>query len=111
MFNAKPDLVICVDNTLYIYETKYTMPFDEAQLERTRLIGKVWTKLLYKDLGFEVEPDLEVRKLGLSKSGKLADKYKPDISWKKVYEIAKDYWQEDDYSMKVLHAAAKLCQN
>lgn len=109
MFNAKPDLVICADNTLYIYEAKYTMPFDEAQLERTRLIGKVWAKLLYKDLGFEVEPDLVVRKLGLSKPDTKG--YDPDISWKEVCEIANRYWLEDDYSMKVLQTAAQLCQN
>lgn len=109
MCNAKPDLVICVDNTLYIYEAKYTMPFDEKQLKRTERIGLVWAKLLYTDLGFSVEPRVEVRKLGLLKPGKPG--FNPDISWKEVYSIATRYWQEDDFSMQVLHIAAQQSQN
>ncbi|NHQ59515.1 hypothetical protein G9409_02725 [Chlorobium sp. BLA1] len=103
MFNAKPDLVICVDDTLYIFEAKYTMPFDEKQLERTENIGKVWAELLFADLGFESRPEVVVRKLGLDKKNSQTSgesKYS-FMSWVKVYQIANKYWKESDFSMNV----------
>ncbi len=108
MFNAKPDLVICVDNTLYIYEAKYTMSFDERQLERTAKIGDVWAKLLYRDLGFEFEPAVKVRKLGLSDKDRSQFRF---TSWAEVYDIANAHWKGDDYSKKVLRAAAQKAQS
>jgi hypothetical protein len=47
MFNAKPDLVICEGSSLFTYEAKYTLDFDDIQLRRTREIAEVWQKLLY----------------------------------------------------------------
>jgi len=93
MFNAKPDLVICYNNTLIIYEAKYTLGFNKTQLERTGKMGKIWKELLYKDLGFDKKPKLQIRKLGL-------EKYKPDISWPKVKEIASEYLPENDLSLE-----------
>ena len=94
MFNAKPDLVICEGSNLYIYEAKYTLNFDPVQLERTEEIGKVWQKLLYGDIGFNTEPKLYVRKLGLKK-------YEPDAAWEDVFNIAVKVWGQDDFSTKV----------
>lgn len=103
MFNAKPDLVICVDNTMYIYEAKYYMPFDVLQLERTKKIGQVWAELLHRDLGFASKPQVEVRMLGLHKHKPQpeASRYR-FTSWEEVITIALKTWNETDYSMKVL---------
>lgn len=94
MFNAKPDLAICSGNSLVIIEAKYTLGFDKDQLKRTQNIGEVWAKLLYKDLGFDSNPILSVKRLGLSK-------YNPDLSWDDVYSIALRYLGEEDYSVKI----------
>jgi hypothetical protein len=115
MFNAKPDLVICVDNTMYIYEAKYHMPFDELQLERTKKIGQVWAELLHRDLGFDSKPKVEVRMLGLKKDKPQegVSRYR-FISWEKVLKIAKKQWNPtnkdwvaSDYSMKVFSKVLK----
>ena len=95
MFNAKPDLVICEGNNLYVYEAKYTLGFDSVQLTRTKEISEVWQKLFYRDLGFKSKPDIHVRKLGLKK-------FKPTISWEDIYEIAVRYWGQNDFSTVVL---------
>jgi len=95
MFNAKPDLAICTSKKLLIYEAKYTCGFDDAQLQRTRNIGNVWAKLLYKDLGFDEQPEVEVYKLGM-------EYFQPDVSWENIYRIANEYWGMDDYSTMVL---------
>lgn len=94
IFNAKPDLVICVDDTLYIFEAKYTMPFDEKQLERTENIGKVWAELLYADLGFESRPEVVVLKLGLDENNvHMPGKSKYSFtSWENVYQIPTNTW-------------------
>jgi hypothetical protein len=95
MFNAKPDLVVCVDDKLFIYEAKYKSLFDEEQMARTSSIGHLWASLLYKDLGFTNVPEVVLRKLGLASSC-------PDVSWQDVYEMAKKVLGEQDYSTKVL---------
>lgn len=95
MFNAKPDMIICHDNQLTIYEAKYTLNFEEEQLNRTKQIGEIWSKLLYKDLDFSTNPIYQVKTIGL-------EKYDPDVSWERIYRIARKYWQENDFSLKVL---------
>ena len=95
LFNAKPDLAICNSRHLLVVEAKYTLGFDPNQLRRTREIGEIWSQLLYSDLGFDTVPDTKVHTLGLSK-------YKPDLAWEFVYEIARDLWGDDDFSVKVL---------
>jgi hypothetical protein len=101
MFNAKPDLVICVGSQLIVYEAKLTLGFDEEQLKRTRNIAEVWAHLLYRDLGYQNPPDVIVRKLGL-------EKYKPDVSWKSVTRIAESVYPEGDRSRRALSQAAAL---
>ena len=95
MFNAKPDLVICEGGNIFVYEAKYTMDFDDLQLDRTRQIVEVWAKLLYADLGFDNEPSIEIRTLGLTE-------HQPDISWEYVEKLAQKWWSEDDFSVRVL---------
>ena len=95
MFNAKPDLAICEGNNLYVYEAKYTLGFDQAQLDRTQDIAEAWQELLFEDLGFEVRPELHrIKTIGLRK-------YSPDVSWEEVYDLALQCWGEDDFSTKV----------
>lgn len=91
VFNAKPDLAICTGNTLLIYEAKYTLAFDQTQLERTEQIGAIWSELLFRDLGFDTPPRVVVRKLGLQR-------YNPDVSWEQVHKIALAHWGESDFS-------------
>ena len=95
MFNAKPDILICYNNQLIIYEAKYTLNFAEEQLNRTKQIGEIWAKLLYKDLDFSSVPVLQTKTIGL-------EKFRPDTSWEEIYNIARNYWREDDFSLKVL---------
>jgi len=102
MFNAKPDLLICTDTDLIVYEAKYTSGFNERQMIRTKQIAKIWSKLLYTDLGFNDVPSVEVRKLGMAKA--LPE---PGISWERVYEIAAKQWGESDFSVKVLSKVMK----
>ena len=99
MFKAKPDLVICYNNQLLIYEAKFTLDFDNKQLERTNKIGKVWQYLLYKDIEFDAPPNISVLKLGL-------DKYKPDVSWSDVLKIANQYFDNNDLSLIAINNAA-----
>lgn len=95
IFNAKPDLVVCNGSNLVVYEAKYTSGFHTEQMERTKKIGCVWQKLLFRDLGFASEPSLTIRKLGMAST-------RPDISWETVYEIAEKHWGESDFSVVVL---------
>ena len=95
LFNAKPDLAICNGRHLLVVEAKYTLDFDLDQLRRTRSIAKIWSQLLYNDLGFDTAPDIRMYTLGLSK-------YEPDLTWEFVYEVARDLWGDDDFSVKVL---------
>lgn len=95
LFSAKPDLAICNGRHLLVVEAKYTLDFDPTQLRRTRSIAKIWSRLLYNDLGFDTAPDTKIFTLGLSK-------YEPDIAWEFVYNVARDLWGDDDFSVKVL---------
>lgn len=95
MFNAKPDLVVCTGSELVVYEAKYTSAFVAEQMQRTKHIGEVWATLLYKDLGFESQPTVSVRTLGMASAS-------PDISWEGVYRIAARHWGETDFSVAVL---------
>lgn len=95
MFNAKPDLVVCIGSDLVVYEAKYTSAFEAEQMQRTKHIGEVWATLLYTDLGFESKPTVSVRTLGMASAS-------PDISWERVYEIAVKHWGEADFSVAVL---------
>lgn len=89
MFNAKPDIVIKIDNFLLVCEAKFTEPFDEEQLERTWNISEVWASLLYEDFGFSNPPIYTVFKLG-------ASQFKPDISWLDILEIAEKTYPQND---------------
>jgi hypothetical protein len=95
MFNAKPDLAICVGNRLLVYEAKLTLAFDKEQLTRTRNIAEVWAALLHSDLGFQEPPELSVRTLGLAK-------YEPHVSWQDVATIASEIYPESDRSRRAL---------
>jgi len=95
MFNAKPDIVICYNDQLLIYEAKYKIQFNKKQFDRTKLIGQIWANFLYEDLGFSSVPKYDVRKIGVGLST-------PHVSWEKIYDIAKRYWQESDFSLRVL---------
>jgi len=101
MFNAKPDMVITIGNKLLAFEAKFTEPFDEVQLRRTGHIAEVWAKLLYKDFGFEAEPEFFIIKLG-------AMKFNPDVSWTDVLEIARKTYGENDRTLVVLENGVEL---
>ena len=101
MFNAKPDLVVCYNDKLLIYEAKFTLGFDNEQLDRTNKIGEVWKIVLYKDLEFDAPPNIKVLKLGLGK-------FKPDISWTDVLEIANKYLVKDDLSLNAISHAVNF---
>jgi hypothetical protein len=101
MFNAKPDLAICVGNRLLVYEAKLTLAFDQEQLLRTRNIAEVWADLLYRDLGFQARPEVAVLTLGLAK-------YNPHVSWEDVAIIADEVYPESDRSRWALSQVVGL---
>jgi len=101
MFNAKPDLVVCVGHKLFVYEAKLTLGFDNEQFMRTKHIAEIWAKLLHHDLGFECMPAVQVRTLGLAKC-------KPDISWEFVKQTAEKVYPADDRSRCALAQAVAL---
>ncbi len=103
MFNAKPDLVITIDNNLLVFEAKFTESFDEEQLQRTKNISEIWSKLLYGDFGFPEPPEYIVIKLGSTKLG-------ADIGWAEILEIAKDIYDESDRTFIALKNGVNLLQ-
>ncbi len=104
MFNAKPDLVITIDNLLLVCEAKFTEKFDQEQLDRTWNIAQVWSELLYKDLGFEEPPIFTVFRLG-------AGKYNPEISWKDVDVIAEETYADNDRTSITINSGIQLLNN
>jgi hypothetical protein len=104
MFNAKPDLVITVDNKLLVFEAKFTEAFDEIQLKRTENIANVWAKLLYNDFGFKMEPECHIIKLG-------AMKFKPHINWTDILQIAQKTYRENDRSLIVFKNGVELLKH
>jgi hypothetical protein len=92
LFRSKPDLLITIDDYLIIIEAKFTRFFDENQLKRTKLIARIWAKLLYRDLGFCSIPKSIVYKLGAAQFG-------ADISWDNIVKIAEDIYPENDRSL------------
>jgi len=102
MFNAKPDLAICIGDKLLIYEAKLTLDFDSEQMKRTTNIGEVWKKLLFLDLGFDSPPSVQIRTIGLSSC-----KPTPEISWKDVGRIAEAIYPEEDRTRSVLASIIK----
>jgi len=101
MFNAKPDMAITVDGYLIVFEAKLTEPFDEAQLRRTRAIAKVWASdLLCSALGFTSTPAYAVATIGLSKRH-------PSISWREVYDLAREYYPDSDRTVIALGSALR----
>jgi hypothetical protein len=101
MFNAKPDLVLTVDNMLLVCEAKHTEKFDEDQLNRTWNITEVWAKLLYADLGFSSPPAYSVFKLG-------AGTFKPHIHWGDISAIADKTYPEHDRTRIAIKAGMDL---
>jgi len=104
MFNAKPDLVITIDNKLLVFEAKFTEAFDEIQLKRTENISNVWAKLLYKDFGFKVEPEIFIIKLG-------AMKFESHINWADILQIAQKTYGENDRSLIALKNGVELLKH
>lgn len=101
MFNAKPDLVITIDNILLVCEAKHTESFDEQQLDRTWNIAEVWATLLYKDIGFSEPPIFSVFKLG-------AAIFKPHINWTDISEIAEHTYNESDRTRIAIKSGMEL---
>lgn len=101
MFNAKPDLVITIDNLLLVCEAKLTEPFDNEQLERTWNLTEVWATLLYNDLGFTEPPIYTVYKLGATKNN-------PHINWNDISEIANKIYNPTDRTRIAISAGANL---
>lgn len=101
MFNAKPDLVISIDNILLVCEIKYSQRFDENQIQRTEKIAEIWAKLLFEDFGFDDEPVYSVFKLG-------AKKFNPTISWRQVSIIADETYPENDRTRICIKAGIDL---
>lgn len=101
MFNAKPDLVITIDNILLVCEAKHTESFDEEQLKRTWNIAEVWATLLFKDIGFTEPPTFSVFKLG-------GATFKPHINWSDISEIADLTYNENDRTRIAIRAGTEL---
>ena len=104
MFNAKPDLVVTIDDFLFVFEAKFTEKFVQTQIERARKITEIWARILYTDLGFSLPPAYAVIKIG-------ASRYNPDISWEKISEIAMEHYPANDRTYITFENAIKLLNN
>ncbi|MBN1820756.1 MAG: hypothetical protein JW833_08565 [Prolixibacteraceae bacterium] len=104
MFNAKPDLVILIDNIMLVCEAKLTQDFDSIQIKRTWNISQVWAEVLYEDLGFTKPPVYTVFKLG-------ANLFNPDINWTNCNEIAKSQYNENDRTRIAIQEGMNLLKN
>jgi hypothetical protein len=102
LFYTKPDLAITIDNLLLVCEAKFTLPFDNKQIESTRNIAEIWAKVLYKELGFESPPVFCVFKLGHNRHNE------KNITWENILKIAQKYYSERDRTRKVLEAGVRL---
>lgn len=103
MFNAKPDLVITIDDKLLVFEAKFTEPFDEVQLKRTANITEIWSKLLFNDFGFSTQPVSFIIKLG-------PRKFNPNISWTEIKNIAKETYGSNDRTLISLTKGVELIE-
>jgi hypothetical protein len=101
MFNAKPDMVLTIDDQLLVCEAKFTQKFDQSQINRTWNIAEVWANLLYKDLGFSAPPIYTVFTLGSERAGS-------DVSWRQVLEIAEETYGEGDRSRVAIQMGVEL---
>lgn len=101
MFNAKPDLVITIDNLLLVCEAKHTESFDKEQLKRTWNIAEVWATLLYKDFGFSEPPIYSVFMLG-------NETFSPHIHWAAILEIADRTYNTNDRTRIAIKAGVEL---
>jgi hypothetical protein len=101
MFNAKPDLVLTVDNFLLVCEAKHTKSFDDEQLKRTWNIAEAWATILYQDLGFTEVPNYTVFKLG-------GGKFNPHVNWTAIAEIAEKTYNEKDRTRIAIRAGVEL---
>ena len=104
VFNAKPDLVITFDNSIIAYEAKYTQQFDSTQIERTKNIAKIWSNLLYKDLGFDTCPNQLVSTIGPECFG-------AQISWEWIFDLSKKIYQVDDRTYRAFRNAVDFIAN
>jgi len=101
MFNAKPDLAIAYDDTLYSIEVKFTESFDVEQFNRTKRITDVWISLLHEEFGFQNIPKCRLIKIG-------ARKFNPDVTWSQIFEIAKSTYEEKNRTYIAIAEGAKL---
>jgi hypothetical protein len=101
MFNAKPDLAVIIDRQLIVYEAKLTQKFSPAQLKRTRKIAEVWSKLLYRDLGFQKPPEVITATIG-------PRKWHPEICWEELSLMARQTYKINDRTCVVLENAVSL---
>lgn len=103
MFNAKPDLVITIDNKLLVFEAKFTEPFDEVQMKRTTNITEIWSKLLFNDFGFSTQPEFFIIKLG-------PRKFNPNITWAEIKNIARETYSSNDRTLISLQKGVELLE-
>ncbi len=101
MFNAKPDLLICWEEHLWVYEAKFTLDFDRSQLKRTENIANIWASLLHQDIGFKSVPNVSVLTLGFKK-------FNPDVSWERVAGIAANVYRKTDNTRIALENALQF---
>lgn len=101
MFNAKPDLVVITNRQIIVYEAKLTQKFNRGQLERMRKIAEVWSKLLYRDLGFQKPPEVITARIG-------PRKLCPEISWEQLSLMAQETYEINDRTCIALRNAVKL---
>lgn len=97
-FRAKPDLAVCLENEVLIYEAKFNRVFNQEQLQNIAIIGKVWSELLFRDLGFKSPPKVKVMRLGFEKNT-------PDVSWEKIALVAHEILGGGDKTSRALKLA------
>jgi hypothetical protein len=108
LFNAKPDLAICIGSELLVFEAKFMMNFNLEQLKRTERIANSWIHLLFQDMGFDSQPVPSVATIGFEDPNR---GYR-HIYWQKLTEAALEICGENsDPSLTALENAVRYYED
>ncbi len=112
ILSAKPDLVIAFPNLLLVFEIKFTLPFDEKQLTRTRDLVETWRHLRIKDSGLPLWSELGV--CGEAPYAVLTigdERRAPDLSWQSIFDVMKpEYLSKSNRTCIVFDRAKSLLE-
>ncbi|QSQ26460.1 hypothetical protein JY651_16670 [Pyxidicoccus parkwayensis] len=102
VFSAKPDLALVLPSHLIAFEAKLTGDFDDAQLERTGLLARLWASPLLRGyLGYSTSPSVSVARIG-------DEGTQAALTWQELHRIAAERYPPEDRTRIALGAVLDL---